>query len=258
MTAASPTDAPPTEAAYVYGVVAADSIPKLDVDGVAAAPVRAVTSGDLAALVSALPAGQLRVRRRDLLSHLRVLEEAHAAGTIIPCAFGMLLPSEEAVRAEFLEPRRDELHALLRRLDGLVQLNVRVSYDEDVVLREVVEADPTIAQLREQTQELGDAGYHLRIRLGELVAAAVAQRRERDSGELLERLETKVVDVAVDDPGQELVLKASFLVARDRVDAFDRELAKVAEEQAPRLLIDTVGPLPPTAFASLERGTWGS
>ena len=71
-------------------------------------------------------------------------------------------------------PRHDELLGLLRRLDGYAQLNVRVSYDEDVVLQEIVEADPTIAQLREQTRELGDAGYHLRIRLGELVAAALA------------------------------------------------------------------------------------
>lgn len=257
MSAASPTDAP-TAAAYVYGVVAADAIPSLDLDGVTGAPVRAVTSGDLAALVSDLPAGQLRVRRRDLLSHLRVLEDAFAAGTIVPCAFGMMLSSEAAVLGEFLEPRREELRALLQRLDGFGQLNVRVVYDEDVVLREIVEGDATIAQLREQTQELGDAGYHLRIRLGELVAAELAQRRERDGRAVLERLEAKAADVAVDDLGQQLVLKASFLVARDRTDAFDRELERVAEQNAPRLLIETVGPLPPTAFAALERGTWES
>jgi hypothetical protein len=258
MTAPSSTDAPPTAAAYVYGVVAASSVPSVDLDGVADAPVRAVASGEVAALVSSLPPGQLRVRRRDLMSHLRVLEEAFAESTVVPCAFGMLLASEDAVRHEFLEPRREELLDLLRRLDGFVQLNVRVSYDEDVVLREIVEGDAAIAQLREQTRELGDAGYHLRIRLGELVAAAHAQRRERDGRALLERLGAKAADVAVDEPGAELALKASFLVARDRVKAFDRELENVAREQAPRLLIDTVGPLPPTAFAALEREAWGS
>src|SRR5215208_2111641 len=129
MTAASPTDAPPMATAYVYGVVAADSIPTLDVDGVAAAPVRTVASGDLAALVSVLPAGQLRVRRRDLMSHLRVLQQAVAASTIVPCAFGMLMSSEAAVIEELLVPRYHELLGLLRRLDGFAQMNVRVSYD---------------------------------------------------------------------------------------------------------------------------------
>ena len=251
------TEAPPMTSAYVYGVVGAGSIPKLDVRGVAAAPVRAVAKGDLAALVSTLPPGQLRVRRRDLMGHLRVLEEAFAAATIVPCAFGMLMSSEQAVIEELLVSRRDELLGLLRRLEGFAQLNVRVSYDEDVVLQEIVQADPTIAQLREQTRELGDAGYQLRIRLGERVAAALASRREADGNDLLERLEANAADVRVEEPGEAL-LKASFLVARDRADAFDRVLEAIALEQAPRLHLESVGPLPPTAFSSLERGPWAS
>jgi hypothetical protein len=61
----------------------------------------------------------------------------------------------------------------------------------------------------------------------------------------------------VDDPGED-VLKASFLVARKDAEAFDREVERIAEEQAPRLQIDVVGPLPPSAFATLERGAWDS
>jgi len=253
---ASPTEAPPTAAAYVYGVVAADAIPKLELEGVAGAPVRAVTGGELAALVSALPDQQLRVRRRDLVNHLRVLEEAFAATTIIPCAFGMVLASDDAVASELLETRRDELRGLLRRLDGFGQLNVRVSYDEDVVLEEIVRADPTIAQLRVETREHGGA-YDLRMRLGELVAGALAATRERDARMILERLSANAADIAVDSSG-EGVVKASFLVGREGSIGFDRELEDIAREQAPRLRVEVVGPLPPTAFASLERGAWDS
>jgi hypothetical protein len=255
---ASSTEAPPTAAAYVYGVVAADAIPPIERQGVADAPVRAVAHGSVAALVSALPPGELRIRRRDLTSHLRVLEDAFAEGTVVPCAFGMVLSSEDAVRREFLEPRRDDLVALLRRLEGHAQLNVRVAYDEDVVLQEIVAADPTIAQLREQTRAISeDAGYSLRMQLGELVAAALGSARERDGEAIFERLASKAADVAVDDPGDD-VLKASFLVAPENTEAFDREIERVAEEQAPRLQIEVVGPLPPSAFATLERGAWES
>jgi Gas vesicle synthesis protein GvpL/GvpF len=248
---ASSAEAPPTAAIYVYGVVAADSVPSFRRAGVADAPVRSIALGELAALVSPV-SGSLRVRRRDLLSHLRVLEDAFSAGTIVPCAFGVVLPSEDAVISELLDARRNELRELLQRLDGLAQFNVRISNDEDVVLKEIVESDPQIARLRRQTQRLGDAGYHARIRLGELVAQALADRRDRDSDALLQRLEADSADVVLEEPGED-VLKASFLVSRNRADAFDQALEEVARDHAPRLRLDVVGPLPPTAFATLER-----
>jgi gas vesicle protein GvpL/GvpF len=48
----SSTEAPPTAAQYVYGVVPAGSIPALELNGVGDAPVRAIADGKLAALVS--------------------------------------------------------------------------------------------------------------------------------------------------------------------------------------------------------------
>ncbi len=255
---ASPTEAPPTAAVYVYGVVTADAVPPIQRQGVADSPVRAIADGGVAALVSSLPSGELRIRRRDLLSHLHVLEDAFKETTVVPCAFGMVLSSEEAVRREFLEPRRDGLLDLLRRLEGHEQLNVRVAYQEDVVLQEIVAADPAIAQLREQTRGLdADAGYGMRMQLGELVAAALGSARERDGQAILERLAAKAADVVVEDAGED-VLKASFLVAPKQAEAFDRELERLANEQAPRLQFDVVGPLPPSAFATLEQGAWDS
>src|SRR3954469_78290 len=189
-------EAPPTEAEYVYGVVAATGIPPIEGQGVADAPVRAVADANVAALVSALPPGELRIRRRDLTNHLRVLEDAFAEGTVVPCAFGMVLSSEDAVRREFLEPRRDDLLALRDRLDAHAQLNVRITYDDDVVLQEIVAADPTIHQLRERTRGMSeDAGYSLRMQLGELVAAALESARGRDGELILERLAAKAADV---------------------------------------------------------------
>jgi len=254
----SSTEAPPTAAAYVYGVVRKDEVPSIQAEGVADAPVQAVAHGDLAALVSKLPPEKLRVRRRDLVSHLRVLEETFESATVVPCAFGMVLSSEDAVRGEFLEPRHEELRAMLHRLDGKRQLNVRIAYDQDVVLQEIVESDPNIAQLRERTRGLDeDTGYGIRMQLGELVAGAFNHMREQEGRALLERLSKKAVDVAVEDPGEDVV-KASFLVADKQSELFDRELERIAEEEAPRLRIELVGPLPPAAFATVEQGAWDS
>jgi len=257
MSTTAPRESPSAAAVYVYGVVARGSEPALADDGVAGGTVGLVQHGDLAALVSAMPSEQLRVRRRDLVSHLAVLERAFAATTIVPCSFGTVLASEEAVRNGLLGARGDELHALLRRLEGHVQLNVRARYDEDVLLRQIVAGDTGLQRLSERTVALGEAGYYERIRLGELVAAAVADRRAREEQALYARLAPLAREIAPDEAGDE-VLKASFLVARNGLAGFDAELEGIAAEQDGLLRLESIGPLPPTAFARLEEARWGS
>jgi hypothetical protein len=241
-------------AVYVYGVVAADAeADAAGAEGVSGAPVATVASGRLAALVSRLPQEGLRMRRRDLQAHLAVLERAFERTTVVPCRFGVMLPDEDAVRRELLDARRDELARALERLEGCTQLNVRVDFDEEEVLREIVVADREIAALRHRTQELGDAGHFARIRLGELVAAAVAARRESDAERVLVALRAAADDVVVDQAGDLRVLKASFLV-RDAA-RFEAVLEELARVEAPQLRFESIGPLPPTAFAPDSPGS---
>jgi hypothetical protein len=206
----------------------------------------------LAAVVSRLGEGQLRVRRRDLMRHLRTLEAAFESATIVPCPFGTVLESEQALQSELLEGRREEVEALLDRLEGCVQLNVKVFHDEELVLREVVAADPGIAALRQRTRGRGEAAYYESIQLGERVAAALAERRERDAELVFGRLRSLAEEAVVEEPGELQVLKASFLISRDSLDRFDDALDALAAAEGPRLRFESIGPLPPTAFASLD------
>src|ERR687883_1618233 len=104
----------------VYGIVPAetplDGVPA----GIGGAQVGRVVSGELAALVSPVEGEELRATRRDLLSHSAVLERAIAAGPVLPLRFGIVLRDDDAVTQELLEPRRDELTALLRRFERLL------------------------------------------------------------------------------------------------------------------------------------------
>jgi gas vesicle protein GvpL/GvpF len=239
-----------TAPVYVYGIVRAGSLDTLAVDGVADKPVATIEGDGVAALTSELTDEPFRVRRRDLHRHLDVLEAAFAETTLVPCAFGMVLQSRDAVVDELLGARREELLGLLERLDGRAQLNVTAAYHEDTVLREVVQSEPEIARLREQSRALGEAGHFAGIRLGELVAAALELRRAVDYPRLLDRLAAEADDVLVEEAALPVVLKASFLVPR--TDRFDAALERLAAEEAPRLAFESIGPLPPTAFAALE------
>jgi hypothetical protein len=246
--------APAATAAYVYGVVRGGAIASVSADGVSGAPVTLVEGDAISALVSDLPTGQLRVRRNDLRRHLDVIEEAFRATTILPCRFGTVLDSRESVRNDLLTASRDALLTSLAQLDNRVQLNVKATYDQELLLSDVVARSPEIARLREATRALGDAAYGEQLRLGELVAAAVAEQRDADSGRILEALSQTADEAAVDEPPPGAALKASFLVVRNRLQAFDETLEDVAAAEQPKLRFEVIGPLPPTAFASAALG----
>jgi gas vesicle protein GvpL/GvpF len=242
--------APPTTATYVYGVVRSGSIASVSADGVSGAPVAVLDGDGVAALVSDLPTARLRVRRNDLRRHLDVIEEAFRATTTLPCRFGTVLDSHDRVRGDLLTGSREHLLRGLAQLDDRVQLNVKATYDQELLLRGVVARSPGIARLRDGIRELGAAAYAGQLQLGELVAAAVAEQRDADAARIVMALNPHADDVAIDEPPQESALKASFLVARDRIEGFDRALEDVAAAEQPTLHFDVIGPLPPTAFAS--------
>ncbi len=248
MTAEAPAVEPPTAVGttYVYGIVPAGAVDSIASPGVRGSAVAVLEEGGLAALVSDLPDDQLRVTRKDLRRHLDVVDEAFRETTILPCPFGTTVESREAVLQDVLRANRDSLAAGLAELEGTVQLNLKVRHDEDALLREIVARDPAIARLRQQTGG-ADGVYGQRLELGQRVAAAVEAHRAADAVRVLDALVAEALDVA-DEPDEELVLRAAFLVSRARLDRFDALLERVAAAEQELLRFEVIGPLPPTAF----------
>jgi hypothetical protein len=256
------TDAP--RATYVYGVVAAADKTEIQAAGVGGekARVRRVVLDGVAALVSDVPRGAL-VAARDVRAHWGVLEEAAARTTVLPVRVGTVMESDAAVADEFLAPNAERLAALLADLEGKVQLNVKGFYDEELLLREVVQQTPQVARMRERVQALPEAaGYYDRIRLGELVAAEIDRRRARDAELVMGWFEPLAEAAKVEPPTtRNGAVNAAFLVRRDRVDDFSAAVERLAAELGDRIKIRYVGPLPPYSFADgnvlVEGGGWG-
>ena len=249
-------------AIYVYGVIAGSDRTDIESAGVGSSdtPVRRVAYDGVAALVSDIPRGPLAAAR-DLRAHWRVLEEAAAETTVLPVQFGTVMESEEAVRDSLLAPNAERLEALLDALADKVQLTVKGFYDEEQLLREIVNEAPAVARMRERTQRLPEAAsYYDRIRLGELVSAEVDRRRARDAELVLGRLEP-LAAAAKAEPvtGKDGAFAAAFLVPRQGIDDFSRAVKGLADELSDRIRIRYVGPLPPYSFADDEAvgaGTW--
>ena len=239
---------------YVYGITWADAAREQAAAGIGDADVLPVAYDDLAALTSPLADPKVRARRRELLAHSEVLARALERATVLPLSFGTVFESADAVVRDLLAARQEELRKLLRELEGRVELRVKAFYRDEAILAEVVGENPRIARLREAVRAGPEAAtYGLRIELGELVAAQLRARTRRDAEAILDRLRPLSLAVEADDePIEHQVLRASFLVERERVGAFDETMDALARREDGRIHFTYVGPLPPHSFVSLR------
>ncbi len=237
---------------YVYGVLAA-SAQAPNGAGIAGEPLELVRAGELAALVSPVPNAELTMGREALDAHARVLEAAHERDTVLPMRFGVVMTDEDEVAVELLDRHRAELEHQLSGLAGTVELKLRAIYQEQPVLREIVAENEDVARLRATLQGADEqATYYGQIRLGEMVAAALERKRDRDANAILDALQPLALATDVAPPPHErVVLAASFLVRRPGMDAFDEAVNRIGEAQAGRMRFTYTGPLPPHSFVTL-------
>ncbi|MEU3885648.1 GvpL/GvpF family gas vesicle protein [Streptomyces sp. NPDC029041] len=233
---------------YVYGI-AASSHPALPegMGGVGDPPreVRILREGDLAAVVSEAPEG-LRPKRKDLLAHQNVLSEAGAAGCVLPMRFGSVAPDDNAITAVLAE-RAEHYKERLQALDNRVEYNVKANHVEEAVLHQVMAESPDIRGLAEANRQAGGGSYDDKIRLGELVAAAV-KAKEADDGAAVQRaLETAADDVSTGPESTGWLANVSFLVNRESADAFLAAVEQLRKDM-PHLEVRVNGPLPPYSF----------
>ena len=243
---------------YVYGVVRAGEGSAPSAGGVGESPVQTLERGPLAALVSEVPGDSIPPRAKNLTAHTEVLRAAMDGGTVLPMRFGVLMPDADTVKRDLLEQREPWLTGMLDALDGRVEMTVSAMYREDVLLREVVSQDPTIGALRERVRSKPAAATHFeRIRLGELVAAAVDARRDADAGAILDAVRPLADAYVPGEPMHErMVVNAAFLVRRDRLAEFDAGVERVSAERAERMQFKLTGPLPPFSFVGAEEPAW--
>ncbi|MFF8593667.1 GvpL/GvpF family gas vesicle protein [Streptomyces sp. NPDC015220] len=233
---------------YVYGIVAASHPPLSEgMGGVGdpPRPVRVLTAGELAAVVSDAPDG-LRPKRKDLLAHQNVLSEAGAAGCVLPMRFGSVAPDDDAVTGVLTE-RAEHYTERLRALDGKVEYNVKGSHVEDAVLHRVMSEHPEIRAQAEANRSSGGGSYDDKIRLGELVASAVKAREADDAAQVIRAVEGRAAAVSEGPESTGWLVNASFLVDRDEAARF-LEAVERAREDLPHVELRVNGPLPPYSF----------
>ena len=239
---------------WVFGVVRADA--QLEqLEGRDDLPeVWLVESDDLAAIVGDAPEDDAKATRNQALGHSRVLETASRDAPVIPMRFGIMCSSDEDVASGILEDRHDAIVQLLEKFEDSVQMLLKVNYDEQAILSEILENQPEAADLREAIG-LGpeEATRDKRVRLGELIANALEQSRERDSAEMLQELQEVVLEARSEPPEKEwMVLNAPLLVERARIEEVEKAVEDIAADRGELMHFKLMGPMPPYHFLETE------
>ena len=252
-----------TGGTYVYGVWRAEaSMPPTPPAGIEDRPVFVVVCGSLAALASEAPAGPVRASRRNLMAHSAVLQAAVGRACVLPMRFGVVLPDPAAVESELLRAHEEVLVAQLEAFDALVEVELKLLCEEDALLRAIVAERDAVAELHERVRNRpAEATYYERIRLGELVAQAVDDRRAQLLRRVVERIEPLTVETEVGEPAHDqMLVNVAFLVERTRLDEIDAAVHELDVALGPGMRFRYVGPLPPYHFvetaAGAESASW--
>jgi Gas vesicle synthesis protein GvpL/GvpF len=211
---------------------------------------------DLAVLVG--PGAEEDGISQQALWYAQVLQAAVLDAPVIPIALGTVVEDEDAVSEQLLRAHHDGLQRYLQALSPYVQMTLKVFYEQDVLLREIVDSEPRIAALSERTQHAGEVdGREDRVRLGELVSAAVERQRAQDSELILSRLRSAAARFANEELEEDfMVVNSPCLVARDGLDEFEAAVDELASERLGRLRFVLYGPMPAYSFLDLQEPAW--
>ncbi|MFY0512939.1 GvpL/GvpF family gas vesicle protein [Streptomyces anulatus] len=252
------------EMSYVYAV--GREVPALDglaarLPGVDGRPLRSVGGGGLCALVSPVPADTfseqgLTAQMEDLdrleavaRAHHAVVDAAFAETSVLPMRLATVYLDDTRV-ADMLVRQRSEFQELLGRLEGHVELGVKVYADPRTAAATApVSATPSgggagRAYLRQRQAQQRDSQDVYRAaselaaraaRLAEGVAASRAVHRPQQ-GQLAVRAGVNVANEA-------------YLVPREHAARLHRAFSALAEG-APGVSIEVTGPWAPYSFAT--------
>lgn len=191
--------------------------------------------------------------------HNRVIEAVHRERAILPAKLGCVYASLDDLCAA-LQAQQDDLLARLASIDGCDEWGVRLYGDPASIRRRAAAEHAGVRDLR---RELASASpgrsYFLRQKLTGELAAAVDQAldaliahvyaclaQHAASGQITRRSDGSRFG---QEEGETEIVRAAFLVRRERADTFLDELRALVTSQ-PNLSCEYSGPWPPYSFAA--------
>ncbi len=203
--------------------------------GVGGQPVFLVGKDGLRAAVSRIPSADLAPAISRILAYEKVLESLHRRRAVIPLRYGSAFEKPSQI-LEFLEEHGQQYQALLRELEGCVEMGIRALFKK--------------GERRRPTPELSGADYLAaqRDRYAKRDRLTVQQERiKKKIQKLLSGLFVRSKMESSSIAGRQL-LSLHFLVPKKSLTLFRKAFQGIGVPNSAKLLLS--GPWPPHNFVT--------
>ena len=239
---------------YIYGVIQTERGKNFSPIGIGGDGVYTILYQDLAAVVSdTLPPALSTLTKEEivryLFTHQSVVEKVMEEHTVIPLKFGTTAGDSEEVK-EILEKGYFKFKDALKAMEGKVELDVVVTWNKDMVFKDISEEEEIIKF--KQSLSLQPSPEE-KVKLGRMVEAHLAKRKERLAPEIIAALAEIAQDFCLHDTlDATMIINAPFLTEKGKCETFDQKLDEMDKKYEGRLNFRRVGPLPPYSFSTAE------
>ncbi len=252
----------PKEGKYIYGIIRHDGPLDYGPIGIGnrADIVYGVNYNGITAIVSNSPIIQYEVRKVNMLTHQKVLEEIMKKFTVLPVCFSTISEhNDDAGILRILERDYKKFDNLLIKMEGKKELGLKILAHETPIYESIIEKNNVIRKMREKLINLpANKTHYQRIKIGEMVAEALKKETENYKNIILDIMNPLADDVKINDNyGDMMILNAAFLVKITSEPVFDKAVNDWYEKYGNFMTFKYVGTLPPYNFVNLKINTKG-
>lgn len=240
---------------YLYGIFPSPGPTGLEVEGLDKQPVAIHAIDDFVFLYSEAQQERYLASRKHLLGHERVLEAAMRAGhrTLLPLQFGLVIDNWDRVIRDLIHPKAESLRTLFAKLEGRREVSVKVLWQPDAELNQLMEENESLRQERDRLE-----GKLLNmdevVTIGQSIEQALDQRKESVIEAFRAELNPLAVEVLENDPLTDaMIYNTAYLIPWDAEPGFGTAIEALDQQFEDRLRIRYNDFTAPYNFAQLDQ-----
>ncbi len=242
------------ERKYIYGIIEEPEPRRFAFPGVGDAEVYTTNLQKLAAVVSDTGFEEIDPTRKNVRAHTISQDELLKSYTLLPMGFGMIANSKDDV-LKILEKNYQALMDELKRLGGKVEVELKVFWDQEAMIKELQGENEELARLKAKINAAPSPieAQRLLTEAGQMVERIALDWKAKYADRVYTLLKGLSIDARLNNPlGVKNILNASFLVERARESDFQKEVFKLDSQYQGKVNFKYVGPLAPYNFVNVR------
>ena len=234
---------------FLYAIILSDREREFGPIGLDGGSVHSILYQDIAALVSDYPVKEIKALRKNLSPYHLTIRKVAEGYTTIPAKFGQVAGDANKVR-KVLEANYREIREELARLEGKVEMGLKISWTVGNVFEYVVGKNRELRELRDRLlKSSASLTRQQQIDVGAFAYGKLEETREGISEKVITMLQDSIEEAEIADPTEEkVVMHGAFLIRKDHQNDFAAAAQKVADLLGEDYAVKVDGPWVPFSF----------